>query len=119
MDIDQEDKYRNDYWRQTDDYTSQVYIKQEPQDQAQEMPEGDSVNRVSELATSFLSRIEPEVFVKSEGTPETAGDTKVGSLSLDSSKQEKKIRDNIGKICFCFFLIIYIENAIVFILVFI
>ncbi|CAG8500106.1 4705_t:CDS:10 [Funneliformis mosseae] len=83
MDIDQEDKYRNDYWRQTDDYTSQVYIKQEPQDQAQEMPEGDSVNRVSALATSFLSRIEPEVFVKSEGTPETAGDTKAAQLSID------------------------------------
>jgi hypothetical protein len=35
-----EDSYQNDYWGQGGEYSSQVYIKKEPQDQSQDMPEG-------------------------------------------------------------------------------
>lgn len=72
----QDSQYQNnDYW-QNGEYSSQAYIKKEPQDQTQDLPEGESSNRASELANNFLTNLTfTEAFSKLE-TSETTGDSK-------------------------------------------
>jgi len=72
----QDSQYQNEYW-QNGDYSTQAYIKKEPPDQNQDLPEGESSDRATELANNFLTNLtfETEAFSKME-TSETTGDTK-------------------------------------------